>query len=465
MSGCPLRAARARARMPLLLALEDAISDADKEELVACCVCYRQRRLEPAGKAFHTVHEAPVLSAKERRRTGIKDDKGESDEDQEESDKWKKKAKDRGTREKKAGSSGALRLSPQLEGVDLYKLFEINEAATPEQIKKQYRKLALIHHPDKQGEKDEKEESKKKDKKGLSKKDMIFVQIQEGYEILSDTTKRRQYDSTLDFDDAVPEKVDAKVGFYTTFGQVFNRNARFSTRRPVPELGDESTDLAKVHKFYDWWFSFETWRDFSMHDEYNLDDAEMREEKRWMDRQNARIRKKYENDEHRRILKLVENAERLDPRLQAERDAKEAEKREAKEKRAQMKQEEEEAKKRKEEERRQQEEREKAEQEEKERQEREKRKDLKQVAKTLRQRLKKFVQGKCKLDGVETNDLQDMCLDLEADALEEVCERLEKKSTKDVEAAVRKEIEDWKQRRAESLEEEARRKEEAKKAR
>merc|ERR1712060_285603 len=103
--------------------------------------------------------------------------------------------------------------------------------------------------------------------------------------------------------------------------------------QPVPDLGDEKTDMNKVHKFYDFWFNFETWRDFSMHDEYNTEEAEFREEKRWMERQNQRGRKKYENDERKRLIRLAETAERLDPRIRAEREEKEAKKREEKERR------------------------------------------------------------------------------------------------------------------------------------
>merc|ERR1712100_97930 len=108
-----------------------------------------------------------------------------------------------------------------------------------------------------------------------------------------------------------------------------------------------------------------------------------------MGRQNQKGRKKYEQDERKRILHLVEVAERLDPRIRAEREEKEAKKREEKERRARLKQEEEDAKRREEEEKRQREEQEKAEREEKERLEREKRKEGKQVLKGLRQRLKK----------------------------------------------------------------------------
>lgn len=66
-------------------------------------------------------------------------------------------------------------------------------------------------------------------------------------------------------------QVDETLGFYETFGPVFRSNARWSTRCPVlpgpawscpvhlfvggklrrfpvPELGNETTDMSKVHK-------------------------------------------------------------------------------------------------------------------------------------------------------------------------------------------------------------------------
>lgn len=138
--------------------------------------------------------------------------------------------------------AGALKLSALLDGENLYELLEVKETASVEQIKKQYRKMALQHHPDKQAESPD--AGPKSD--GLTNKDQLFIKIQEAYEVLSDPSKRRQYDSTLDFDDDVPEEVDEKLGFYGTFGPVFDRNARWSCRYPVPELGDEKTDINKV---------------------------------------------------------------------------------------------------------------------------------------------------------------------------------------------------------------------------
>ena len=60
---------------------------------------------------------------------------------------------------------------------DFYKILEINENASQEEIKKSYRKLSLIHHPDKNNGNDEK-----------------FKKISEAYQVLSDIDERKKYD-------------------------------------------------------------------------------------------------------------------------------------------------------------------------------------------------------------------------------------------------------------------------------
>ena len=51
------------------------------------------------------------------------------------------------------------------------------------------------------------------------------------FETLSDTEKRRKYDSTIDFDDSYPSKDDIKTNemFFTKFGATFKRNGYWST--------------------------------------------------------------------------------------------------------------------------------------------------------------------------------------------------------------------------------------------
>ena len=64
----------------------------------------------------------------------------------------------------------------------LYNILEVPETASPEDIKKAYRKLSMTYHPDKN--KNSQESTEK------------FQKISEAYEILGDPDKRREYDMT-----------------------------------------------------------------------------------------------------------------------------------------------------------------------------------------------------------------------------------------------------------------------------
>ena len=63
---------------------------------------------------------------------------------------------------------------------DYYKILGVAKTATADEIRKAYRKLARVNHPD----------AKPNDAKAAEK----FKQIQEAYDVLNDETKRKQYD-------------------------------------------------------------------------------------------------------------------------------------------------------------------------------------------------------------------------------------------------------------------------------
>lgn len=75
---------------------------------------------------------------------------------------------------------------------DYYKILGINRLATDDEIKKAYRKRALVHHPDRHANATD-TEKKEQEKK--------FKEVGEAYGVLSDARKRARYDNGQDMDD------------------------------------------------------------------------------------------------------------------------------------------------------------------------------------------------------------------------------------------------------------------------
>jgi len=75
---------------------------------------------------------------------------------------------------------------------DYYKILGVDRNANEEEIKKAYRKRALVHHPDRHSgaSEDERKEHERK-----------FKEVGEAYGVLSDQKKRARYDQGHDLDD------------------------------------------------------------------------------------------------------------------------------------------------------------------------------------------------------------------------------------------------------------------------
>jgi len=197
------------------------------------------------------------------------------------------------------------------EGDNYYAILGIEDLflnATVDDIRKAYKRVALIYHPDKNQDNlslireenaDENTESENKifdSSKREEKKNEIkdldnpvpkklteeekkkleinnkWLKIKDAYDTLLDEEKRKKYDSTFEFDDKIPEDEDVpEKEFFLEFGPVFMKNAIWSKKKPIPKLGDIDTPIEKVKRFYKFWYNFQSWRDFSAEGEYNLD--------------------------------------------------------------------------------------------------------------------------------------------------------------------------------------------------
>ena len=227
---------------------------------------------------------------------------------------------------------------------DYYALLDLTDKtfdATEEDIRRQYRILSLLLHPD-----------KAKPAKRQYAEDR-FKAMQQGFETLTDIVRRRAYDSTLDFDDSIPKEKDGNTerSFFAVYEPVFRRNERYSLVKPCPQLSDMTATNEHVHAFYDFWLSFKSWRDFAYLNEHQVESANSREEKRQFIRENEKKQAGKKKEEMARVRKFVEDAMRKDPRMARMRREEEEEKKRKKQSKVNaQKQREEDEKKRKEEE-------------------------------------------------------------------------------------------------------------------
>ena len=113
--------------------------------------------------------------------------------------------------------------------MDYYSILGVNRNATPEEIKKAYRKLAMQHHPDRGGDHNK------------------FAQINSAYEVLSNSDKKNAYDNPQ------PQGFNFNSGHFNNggnpfggtpfehmFGQGFNQQRHTPRNRDITVQADIS---------------------------------------------------------------------------------------------------------------------------------------------------------------------------------------------------------------------------------
>ncbi|CAE7675923.1 Dnajc2 [Symbiodinium necroappetens] len=306
--------------------------DGGLQDTILCApAAPRRRRVECAGKAFLEAFERPsphfaaATAQAEQAEAEPKRDGRKVSKATQESNSLMPSRKQNAARRKPYLQRCAERaerrskllpnkvqLAKRLRGVELYTLLgvEVSEEVFPaeEAVREAYKKMVLIHHPDKN-----------------ASKSLAFQLIQEAYEYISDRDNKQVYDSTLPFNDNLPTQEDvSRCGFFQALAPAFRRNAKWSERQPVPDLGGPHTPLESVHAFYNWWYHFESWRDvgprYLEKHGLQLEDLQCcsREERRARQKQNEQIRKQFDAHERLRIMRLVDLAWQNDPRIEWE---------------------------------------------------------------------------------------------------------------------------------------------------
>ncbi|KAH9848041.1 hypothetical protein C2E23DRAFT_871461 [Lenzites betulinus] len=289
-----------------------------------------ERRLLPAGQAYlahvrravhnlsfeehdkHTEEERKRLEALNGTGAGSEDDLGVGDEEE---------------------TDDILTLDPkEWKKQDHYAVLGLSHLrykATPEQIKIAHRKKVLKHHPD-----------KKAGVAGDSNDDAFFKCIQKAFEVLTNPERRRQFDSVDPFYDIfetdvptasqVTKAKDPSKFFFQTFGPVFEREARFSRKQPVPLLGSVNDPKEVVEGFYDFWYNFDSWRSFEYLDKEVNEGSDNRDDKRYTEKKNKTERARRKKEDTARLRGIVDVALGVDPRIkrirQEEKEAREAKK-------------------------------------------------------------------------------------------------------------------------------------------
>lgn len=237
-----------------------------------------------------------------------------------------------------------------------YEVLQVERDADDDQIKKNYRKMALQWHPDKNPD-------------NIEECTQQFRLLQAAYAVLSDTREREFYDrhreSILKGKNSEYSEQSVSLftycnpncfqgygngpnGFYEVYRKIFKILATEEydqyDENPIdyPDFGNaDSNPDDIVNKFYGFWMSFSTSRSFVWLDRYDITQASNRWESRKIDQENQKYRDIGKQDRNEQIREMAACARKRDPRVKQyrevlERKAEEAQKKQVENRKKQM---------------------------------------------------------------------------------------------------------------------------------
>ncbi|XP_032872711.1 dnaJ homolog subfamily C member 21, partial [Amblyraja radiata] len=217
-----------------------------------------------------------------------------------------------------------------------YEALGLPRDANAEDVKRAHRRLALLHHPDKNPDCPEDAAEQ-------------FKLIQAAYDVLSDPQERAWYDSHREAilrsgQDGEAEDdshellqfftgacysgfTDSPQGFYAVYRAVFAgiaeqevEGAPSAEELVFPTFGHSGSDhQTVVHSFYAHWQSFCTHRTLSWAESFDTRHADNRWHKRAMEKENRRARERARRKYNQLVQQLAAFVRRRDPRVQAHR--------------------------------------------------------------------------------------------------------------------------------------------------
>ncbi|CRK97523.1 CLUMA_CG010912, isoform A [Clunio marinus] len=212
-----------------------------------------------------------------------------------------------------------------------YEVLDVERDADDDTIKKNYRKLALKWHPDKNIANEI--EAKQK-----------FQLIQQAWEVLNDPQERAWYDKHRDQilkgnqsnyeDDSLDVYAyfssscykgfgDDDEGFYSTYRNVFDKLASEDIEymdsaenyEMIPKFGDSTSGFEEVINFYGHWESYSTKKSYAWLFTHNINEIRDRRVLKLIDKEHKKIQQKARKERNEEIRSLVLFVKKRDKRM------------------------------------------------------------------------------------------------------------------------------------------------------